>query len=154
MEDKKEINDSFDEVIIHKPKPIRLCTQKKNKLSGSVKSTSSTSSNSEKSQMQIDSEESKMKLINFNDITIDEINNDFSMFEQYLDEEECHDELWNILNNSSEKNNSDSNYRNYPKIKRCKNNYRQKTTEIMEKCDMDEFFNEFNNMLTEQRNEN
>ena len=98
MEDKKEINDSFDEVIIHKPKPIRLCTQKKNKLSGSVKSTSSTSSN-------------------------------------------------------SEKNNSDSNYRNYPKIKRCKNNYRQKTTEIMEKCDMDEFFNEFNNMLTEQMNE-
>ena len=148
MENKREMNDSFDEVKIYKPKPIRLCPKRKNKLNGSIKSTS-TSSNSEKSKMQIDIEESKMKIIDFNDITIDEINNDFSIFEQYLDEEECHDELWNILNNSSEKSISDLNYRNNPKVKRCKNNYVQKNAECSNKSDLDELFNEFNKMMSE-----
>ena len=148
MENKREMNDSSDEVKIYKPKPIRLCPKRKNKLNGSIKSTS-TSSNSEKSKMQIDIEESKMKIIDFNDITIDEINNDFSIFEQNLDEEECHDELWNILNNSSEKSISDSNYRNFPKVKRCKNNYVQKKAKCSNKSDLDELFNEFNKMMTE-----
>ena len=148
MENKREINDSSDEVKIYKPKPIRLCPKRKRKLNGSIKSTS-TSSNSEKSQMQLDIEESKMKIIDFNEITIDEINNDFSIFEQNLDEEECHQELWNILNNSSEKSISDSNYRNYPKVKRCKNNYVQKKAEHSNKSDLDELFNEFNKMMRE-----
>ena len=83
-------------------------------------------------------------------ISLDEINNDFLFYERNLEEEECHNELWNILNNSSEKNFSVSDYQNVPKIKRCKNKIEQTQIDFLKECDIDELFNEFNSMMTQQ----
>ena len=149
MEDKKENNDSFNEVKIYKPKARRLCPQRKKIKCASLKS-SSTSSNSEKSQIQLNIEETKMKLTNLDNISLDEINNDFLFYELNLEEAECHDELWNILNNSSENNFSMSDYQNIPKIKRCKNKIEQTHIDFLKECDIDELFNEYNSMMTQQ----
>lgn len=149
MEGKKDINDSFDEVKIYKPKPIRKCQQKKKQICASIKS-STTSANSEKSQTQINFEETKMNIINFDNVSIDEINSDFLMFEKDCDEEECYNEFWNILNNSSEKNFSESNYRNVPKIKRCLNNNEQRKIDFLNENNMYELFDEFNYMIAEK----
>ena len=57
---------------------------------------------------------------NFGDITIEEINKDFSLLDLKTDEEKCFDELNNII---SKYNNNiyESEYKNINKIKRPKN---------------------------------
>ena len=122
MNDTKNNAGSLDEVKIYKPKPIRRCHLKKIKKSPLSSSTSSSSSNSEKSQSHYMSD--KNILSNFDNISIEEINNDFINFGENLEEELCHNELLNIIN-SPKNNNLGKNNENRPKIKRCKNHYEQ-----------------------------
>ena len=122
MNDTKNNAGSLDEVKIYKPKPIRRCHLKKIKKSPLSSSTSSSSSNSEKNQSHYMSD--KNILSNFDNISIEEINNDFINFGENLEEELCHNELLNIIN-SPKNNNLEKNNENRPKIKRCKNHYEQ-----------------------------
>jgi len=102
MNDAKTISESFKEVKIHKPKAVRVCPKRKIKNSPSSSSTSSSSS--EKSQNHFNSEDTKNILTNLDNISIEEINNDFFIYGQNLEEEECHNELLNILNCCPENN--------------------------------------------------
>ena len=140
MEKKNDINDSFNEIIIYKPKPKRLCPPRKkiNFLS------SSSSSSLEISHIHLDLKEKKLKVTNLNNISLEEINNDFILYKQSLEEEECQNELWNILNNSLENNISEENVLNNPKIKRCNNTFEEHNFEFLKECDIDEFFNDIN----------
>ena len=147
MKETQGNNDSFDEVKIYKPKPKRLFASKKNiKCAASPSSTSS--SNSDKNNFQF---ESKMKLTNFDEISLEEINNDFLIYENNMEEEECQNELWNILNNSSEKNFSDKNIQNNPKIKRCKNEFYEKNLEHLMNTDINDLFDEFNFIISRKK---
>ena len=83
-----------------------------------------------------------MKLTNFDNISLEEIDNDFQIYEQFIEEKECQNELWNIFNNNSEKNFSESIIQNNSKIKRCKNNYHEKNCEYLNECDINDLFNE------------
>ena len=140
MEGSKIIKDSFNQAKIIKPKPKRLCPPRKNHKNFSP--ISSSTSNSERSQNQFDIEEPKMKLTNFDNISLEEIDNDFQIYEQFIEEKECQNELWNIFNNKSEKNFSESIIQNNSKIKRCKNNYHEKNCEYLNECDINDLFNE------------
>lgn len=129
MNDTKKDTESFNEVKIIKPKAIRLCPTRKIKKSPSSSSTSST--NSEKSQNQTNSEATKNMLIDLDKISIEEINNDFFNFGESLEEELCHNEILDILNNDKDVDNE-----NLHKIKRCKNPY-ENNIELMK----DSYFN-------------
>ena len=146
MEETKEINDSFSKIKIYKPKPKRLCPKlKKKKCSTTSSPSSSSTSNSEKSQIQIDIIESKVELTNLDNISIEEINNDFYIYGQNLEEEECQNELWDILNNCSENNFSEPINQNIPK--RCKNCIKEKNIEYLKESNIDDLFDEINSMF-------
>ena len=113
MESQKNQEDSFSQVKIYKPKAVRRFKKSKKILKSSI---SSTSSNSKKScEIKIfNGEETHIELDN---ISIDEINNDFLLYEQKNEEEECFNELYDLINapkNTKQKKSSN-------KIKRCKN---------------------------------
>ena len=141
----KNISESFKEVKIHKPKAVRVCPKRKIKNSPSSSSTSSSSS--EKSQNHFNSEDTKNILTNLDNISIEEINNDFFIYGQNLEEEECHNELLNILNCSPENNEIDSDGENTPKIKRCKNPY-EKNFENIKDSYFNNLINELNTMYS------
>ena len=130
----KKDNDSNNEIIIYKPTPKRLCPSKKKNNSASSRLVSSTSS--------ID--ESKMLLTNFDNISLQEIDNDFLMLEQNFEEQQCQDELLNIINNSSDNNSLDSNIQTTQKIKRCKKPFEENNYEFLKEIDMRTLFNELN----------
>ena len=129
MNDTKKDTESFNEVKIIKPKAVRLCPTRKIKKSPSSSSTSS--SNSVKSQSQNNSDDTKNMLIDLEKISIEEINNDFFNFGESLEEELCHNEILDILNNDKDVDNE-----NIHKIKRCKNPY-ENNIELMK----DSYFN-------------
>ena len=129
MNDTKKDTESFNEVKIIKPKAVRLCPTRKIKKSPSSSSTSS--SNSVKSQNQSNSDDTKNMLIDLEKISIEEINNDFFFFGESLEEELCHNEILDILNNDKDVDNE-----NIHKIKRCKNPY-ENNIELMK----DSYFN-------------
>jgi hypothetical protein len=129
MNDTKKDTESFNEVKIIKPKAVRLCPTRKIKKSPSSSSTSS--SNSVKSQNQNNSDDTKNMLIDLEKISIEEINNDFFNFGESLEEELCHNEILDILNNDKDVDNE-----NIHKIKRCKNPY-ENNIELMK----DSYFN-------------
>ena len=141
MNDTKNNAGSLDEVKIYKPKPIRRCHLKKIKKSPLSSSTSSSSSNSEKNQSHYMSD--KNILSNFDNISIEEINNDFINFGENLEEELCHNELLNIIYSSE---NNDTNNNNSPKIKRCKNPY-ENNIEFMKDSYYNNLMNEFNSIF-------
>ena len=143
MKQSKSVKDSLNKVKIYKPKPKRLCPKRKNIKSVSSPSSSSSSS-SDRSQIKFELEISKIKLTNFDNISLEEINKDFSKCEENMEEEEVHEELWNILNNDSENNFSESNIRNNFKIKRCKNSnkFEEKDLEYINECTIEDLFNE------------
>ena len=141
MNDTKDNTESSNEVKIYKPKPIRRCRVKKMKKSPSSSSTSS--SNSEKSQNHCISDSSKNILANLDDISIEEINNDFFNYGENLEEELCHNELLNIIYSSE---NNDTNNNNSPKIKRCKNPY-ENNIEFMKDSYYNNLMNEFNSIF-------
>ena len=144
MNDTKDNSESSNEVKIYKPKPIRRCQVKKMKKSPSSSSSSSTSSsNSEKNQNHCISDSSKNILANLDDISIEEINNDFFNYGENLEEELCHNELLNIIYSSE---NNDTNNNNSPKIKRCKNPY-ENNIEFMKDSYYNNLMNEFNSIF-------
>ena len=129
MNDTKKDTESFNEVKLIKPKAVRMCPTRKIKKSPSSSSTSS--SNSVKSQNQNNSDDTKNMLIDLEKISIEEINNDFFNFGESLEEELCHNEILDILNNDKDVDNE-----NIHKIKRCKNPY-ENNIELMK----DSYFN-------------
>ena len=150
MEDIKNINDSFNEVKIHKPKAVRLCPSSKKSTKCSLSSSTSTA-NSEISINQFNAEETKIDLEN---ITIEEINTDFFIYGQYLEEEECHNELYDIINNSSENDIKEKYFekKDTKKVKRCENPLK-KELEILENSYFDELMEDLNDLCCEKENE-
>ena len=144
MEETKNIIEPINEIKIYRPKPKRLFPSRNSKKRSS-QSSSSSSSSSEKSQIRCEMKEAKSKLTNFDNISIEEINRDFYFYGLNLEEEECQNELYNILNNS-EKNFSESNFQNIPKIKRCKREINEEKLEFLKDSDVDDLFNELNNI--------
>lgn len=57
MNDKKNTPESYNEIKLYKPKAVRLCPTRKNKRT--PHSSSSSSSNSDKSQNQFNSDDGK-----------------------------------------------------------------------------------------------
>ena len=149
MEDTKNINDSFNEVKIHKPKAVRLCPSSKKSKKSSLSSSTSTV-NSEISINQFNAEETKIDLEN---ITIEEINTDFFIYGQYLEEEECHNELYDIINNTLENEIKEkNNEKDTKKVKRCENPLK-KELEMLENSYFDELIEELNDLCNEKEKE-
>ena len=98
MEDSKNVTDSQKEIKLYKPKAVRVFPKTKKSLKSSLSSSTSTL-NSEINMNQYNVEEIKVDLDN---ISIEEINTDFYICRQYLEEQECHDELNEIMNNLKE----------------------------------------------------
>lgn len=144
MNDTKNTPESFNEIKLYKPKAVRLCPTRKNKKT--PHSSSSSSSNSDKSQNQFNSEDSKNIFTSLDKISIEEINNDFFIYGQNLEEEECQNELLNILN-SPKNNETDSDGENTPKIKRCRNPY-EKNFDNIEDSYFNNLINELNTMYS------
>ena len=92
MESQKIQEDSFSNVKILRPKAVRRYKKTKKVLKSSISSTSSKKS----SEIKIfDGEETNIELDN---ISIDEINNDFFLYSEKNEEEECFNELCDIIN--------------------------------------------------------
>ncbi len=140
MNDTKNIDKSFDEVKIIKPKAVRLCPSRKIKKSPSSSSTSSSDSN--KSRNKFSPDDSKNILSNLDNISIEEINKDFFNYGENLEEELCHDEILDILNNDFDGENE-----SIPKIKRCKNS-NERNNEIMKDSYYRNLMNEFNDLYS------
>jgi hypothetical protein len=145
MEGTKNIIEPINEIKIYRPKPKRLFPSRKNKKRFSQSSASSSSS-SENNQIRYEMKKAKNRLNNFDNISIEEINRDFYFYGLNLEEEECQNELYNILNNSSENNFSELNFQNIPKIKRCKRQINEENLEYLKDSDVDDLFNELNNI--------
>ena len=124
-------SDSVQEVKIHRPKPKRLCPSNKNSRNSST-TTISSNSNSEKFVIERNIQS------NLNEISIDEINKDFILFGQNLEDEECQNEIWNILNNSLKENLNDSS-----EIERAKNPF-EKNMSYLNDAFFDNLINENN----------
>ena len=144
MEGSKNINDSLNEVKIHKPKAVRLCPRSKKSSKSSLSSSTSTV-NSEVNMNQFNGEETKIDLEN---ISIEEINTDFFIYGQCLEEQECQNELYEIMNNSYKNDIPDDEENiNEPKIKRCKNELKE-DPEILKSSYFDDIFDEINNLYS------
>ena len=150
MEDIKNSNDSFSEVKIHKPKPIRLCPNSKKNNKSSLSSSTSTV-NSKISSNQFNIEETKIDLEN---ISIEEINTDFFICSQALEEEQCHDELYDIMNNSMERENIKENVeKQYSlKVKRCENPLKE-NLDMMSNSYFDELIDDLNDLCCKENEE-
>ena len=148
MEDTKNIDDSLNEIKIHKPKAVRLCPSSKKSLKKSSLSSSTSTMNSEISMNQYNIEESKKDLEN---ITLEEINTDFYFFGLSLEEQECHNELFDILNNSSGNESKEEHFekKEILKIKRCENPLK-KEIEMMEQSYYDELIKDFNDSYNKE----
>ena len=143
MEGSKNINDSLNEVKIHKPKAVRLCPRSKKSSKSSLSSSTSTV-NSEVNMNQFNGEETKIDLEN---ISIEEINTDFFIYGQCLEEEECQNELYDILNNSAENNEDQEEENNEPKVKRCKNPIKE-DIEMLKNSYFDNLIDEINDLYS------
>ena len=143
MNNDKNNKEYFKEIKIIRPKVVRLCPSRKIKKSSSSSSTSS--SNSERCQNQLNINDSKSILTNLDNISIEEINNDFFNYKNILEEEQCQNELLDILNNDT-----DSDNENITKIKRCKNPYK-KNLELLKDSDFNNLINEFNDLYSNQK---
>ena len=142
MNDTKKNEQPLKEIKIIKPKVVRLCPTRKIKKSSSSSSTSS--SNSEKSPKHFNKNEEQNILSNLDEISIEEINNDFFNYKHNLEEELCQKELLNILNNDT-----DSDNENIHKIKRCKNPYK-KNLELMKDSYFNNLINDFDDFYLNQ----
>ena len=109
---------SLNEIKICRPKPKRLYpNSKKCNLKSSLRSSISTV-NSEINAQKSNGLETKIDLEN---ISLEEINTDFCIFNQFLEEELCYNELYDILNNSNDDKSKKLKNKNFPRIKRCEN---------------------------------
>ena len=151
MEETNNMNDSFSEVKIIKPKPVRLCQNSKKKSLKTSLTSSTSTVHSEKNMNQNNFEETKIDLEN---ISLDEIESDFFLCTQYLEEEECHNEICDILNNSTGNENEDEDNlkekeKDTTKIKRCENPLKKNLDNLT--CSyFDDLIEDFNNMIFEE----
>ena len=106
MNEKEECTESFSKVKIFKPKPVRLCPPRRKQVNQTFYPNTKKAKNKDKT---------KKKFVNLEDISIDEINKDFKIYNDKREEELCHNELLNIINNAHENKNEKN-----QKIKRCK----------------------------------
>jgi hypothetical protein len=143
MERTKNIIEPINEIKIYRPKPIRLFPTRKSKKRFS-QSSSTSGSSSERSQNKYEMKEYKKRLANFDNISIEEINRDFYLYGLNLEEEECQNELYNILNNCSENNFSESDFQNIPK--RFKRKINEENLEYLKDSDTEDLLNELNNI--------
>ena len=125
---------SLSEEKIHKPKAKRLCPSNKISRNSSSITTISSKSISEKF------DENQNFQTDLNEISLDEINNDF----QNLEEEQCQNELFNILLNSG-KQNCDESSCECNEIERAQNPF-EKNIALLN----DEFFD---NLINEGKKE-
>ncbi len=150
MEDQECMNDSFSEVKICKPVPVRLCQNSKKTLKGSLSSSTSTV-NSEINMNSFNAEETKISLEN---IPMEEIDNDFFLFKDNLEEEECHNELYDIMNGfSSEKDKGAKTKNNIPKIERCKKEINT-DIDMFKSSFFDDMIDQLNELNKNENNEN
>ena len=141
MESQKIQEDSFSNVKILRPKAVRRYKKTKKVLKSSISSTSSTSKKSSEIKI-FDGEETN---IEFDNISIDEINNDFFLYSEKNEEEECFNELCDIINApKNPKAKKDSN-----KIKRCKNPL-QTELKMLEESHFDELIQGFEALYKNQ----
>ena len=150
MEDTKNLNDSLSEVKIIKPNPIRLCPNTKKCLKSSLSSSTSTV-NSERNMNAFNIEETKIDLEN---VSIEEINTDFFIYGQFLEEEQCQNEIYDILNNSVEHENEEENLeeKDTPKVKRCENPLK-KELEMLNTSYFDNLIEDFNDLKSQENEE-
>ena len=129
MKDSQTTSDSFPEEKIHRPKAKRVCPSNKSSRNTST-TTISSNSNSEKFVIERNIQS------NLNEISIDEINSDFFLFGQNLEEEQCQNEIWGILNSSLKENSNDSS-----EVERAKNPF-EKNMSYLNDAFFDNLINE------------
>lgn len=151
MEDSKNVTDSQNDIKIYKPKAVRKVPKTKKSLKSSLSSSTSTL-NSEINMNQYNVEEIKVDLDN---ISIEEINTDFYICRQYLEEQECHDELNEIMNNLKEDEDMTEKEEICElKIKRSENPLKtQIEIENIKDSYFDELMEEINNLYCNQNEE-
>ena len=151
MEDSKNVTDSQKEIKLYKPKAVRVFPKTKKSLKSSLSSSTSTL-NSEINMNQYNVEEIKVDLDN---ISIEEINTDFYICRQYLEEQECHDELNEIMNNLKEdEDKPEKEEICEPKIKRSENPLKTEIEiENIKDSYFDELMEEINNLYCNQNEE-
>ena len=134
MESEKIQEDSFSKMKIMKPKATRRCKKSKKILKSSISSTSSNSKKSSEIKI-FKGEEANIELDN---ISIDEINADFFLYEQKNEEEECFNELNDLISAPKDLRKSSKS----DKIKRCKNPIKDEL-EMMQESYFDELIQDF-----------
>ena len=134
MESEKNQEDSFSKMKIIKPKATRRCKKSKKILKSSISSTSSNSKKSSEIKI-FNGEEANIELDN---ISIDEINADFFLYEQKNEEEECFNELNDLISAPKDLRKSSKS----SKIKRCKNPLKDEL-EMMQESYFDELIQDF-----------
>ena len=140
MNGKFDSSESSNKVKIFKPKAVRLCPPRRKKINQTTKQIKKGFKNNDKS---------KKKFTNLDDISIEEINKDFKIYKDNLEEEQCHNELLNIINNSHENKKGE----NTQRIKRCKGPNKI-NSEFMKDSYFSTFINEFNNLFLSQMENN
>ena len=141
MNGKIEHKESFNKVKIFKPKAVRLCPPRRKQMN----STFTQSNYNQGKKVHKANKKQKKKYINLEDISIDEINKDFKIYKDNMEEEHCHNELLNIINNSYQNNNGD----NKQKIKRCTGPNRM-NSELLKDSYFSTLINDFNNLILSQ----
>ena len=145
MESDKVQEDSLSKLKIIKPKAVRRYKKSKKLLKSSISSTSSGSKKSSEIKI-FDGEETNVELDN---ISIDEINTDFFLYEQKNEEEICFNELNDLIKAPKDlKKKSKSN-----KIKRSQNPLKAEL-EMMQESYFDELIQDFQSFYKNQNQNN
>ena len=92
----------------------KLITPKARRLFPSLNNNKTNFSSNKKQKI-------SQSVINFDNITLEEINKDFLRYSQRIEDEKCEKELMNILCNSTKENSIDSQYRKQIIIERPEN---------------------------------
>ena len=111
------ICDEVSEEKIFTPKARRLCPKQK-KFKRQVSSDSTNFKFNSIKDLHISLNE---KSLNLDKISLDEINKDFIKWSVNLEEEECYDELSNILSSSTKNSSFESQDKKIKKVERPKN---------------------------------
>ena len=133
MNGKIESPNTSNKVKIFKPKAVRLCPPKRKKINQTSNQNKARFKNKVKSKK------------NLEDISIEEINKDFMIYKDNKEEEYCHNELLDIINNSYQNRKSE----NIQKIKRCKGPNKI-NNEFLKDSYFTSFINDFNNLFLSQ----
>ena len=137
MNGKIETSNTSNKVKIFKPKAVRLCPPRRKQINQTSNQNNKKFKKKGKSKKNLD------------DISIEEINKDFMIYKDNKEEEYCHNELLNIINNSYQNRNNE----NSQIIKRCKGPNKI-NNEFLKDSYFSSFINEFNNLFLSQTENN